>query len=178
MDEIYHKDTIFHIETKCDHITKTIFLDGSLHYGRIKCSWLRICTHVMSNMCNILQWIKLCSSIKATTDHKYVTIDIHHWVSSRESPLFTITYQCGLTWFGNRGSTIFVLPKLVIMRIVLQQETCKFAHLHKFSYVTNVWYSNRFVAMVQQLPTNVVEQQTNQNLSFLTFPKIKAQCMH
>jgi len=26
MDEIYHKDTIFHIEMKCDHITKTIFL--------------------------------------------------------------------------------------------------------------------------------------------------------
>jgi hypothetical protein len=130
MDEIYHKDTIFDTEMKCDHISLKLFLsDGSLHYGRIKCSWLRIRTHVMSNMCNILQWMRLCSSIKVTTDHKYVTIDIQ---------LFTITYQCSLTWFGNRAIIIFVLPKLVIKRIVLQQETCKFAHLHKFSYVTNV----------------------------------------
>ncbi len=133
---------------------------------------MRICTHVMSNMCNILQWMKLCSSIKVTTDHKYVTIDVHHWVLSRESDLFTITYQCGLTWFGNRGIIIFVLPKLVIMRIVLQQETSKFAHLHKFSYVTNVWYSNRYCSN-GTTTTYQCSGTTNKSKPFLPFQKSK-----
>jgi hypothetical protein len=93
MDEIYHKDTLFHIEMKCDHITKNyIFLGWKFALWMDK-------MFVVENLCNILQWMKLCSSIKVTTHHKYVTIDIHQWVESCVGSPDFIHYHLSM-WFN------------------------------------------------------------------------------